>query len=100
MSEEQLADWPRRFYQGPGGQPFLFYAVYGAFPQVPALAKAGVEVTLGRSKRGSKVAVRRVAVGDDPGRGVTIPPAPAVPPGGVQATGVDRGDGRVSSPSS
>jgi hypothetical protein len=35
---EKLADWPRRFYQGPGGQPFLFYVVYGAFGQVPALS--------------------------------------------------------------
>jgi hypothetical protein len=36
---DQLADWPRKFYQGPGGQPFLFYVVFGAFPQVPDLSR-------------------------------------------------------------
>jgi hypothetical protein len=35
---EQLADWPRKFYQGPGGRPFLFYVVFGAFSQMPALS--------------------------------------------------------------
>jgi hypothetical protein len=34
---EQLADWPRKFYQGPGGKPFLFYVVYGAFHRLPGL---------------------------------------------------------------
>lgn len=29
MAEEQLADWPRQFYQQPGGRPFLFYVVFG-----------------------------------------------------------------------
>jgi hypothetical protein len=37
MSDE-LADWPRKFYQGPGGKPFLFYTVFGAFPPMPALS--------------------------------------------------------------
>jgi hypothetical protein len=36
---EKLADWPRKFYHGPGGQPFLFYAVFGAFSQMPALSR-------------------------------------------------------------
>jgi hypothetical protein len=36
---EQLADWPRKFYQGPGGKPFLFYAVFGALSQMPALSR-------------------------------------------------------------
>jgi hypothetical protein len=36
---EQLADWPRQFYQEPGGQPFLFYVVFGAFSQMPALSR-------------------------------------------------------------
>lgn len=36
---EQLADWPRKFYQGPGGQPFLFYVVFGAFSRMPALSR-------------------------------------------------------------
>jgi len=39
MADEQLADWPRKFYQGPGGNPFLFYVVFGAFPQMPALSR-------------------------------------------------------------
>jgi hypothetical protein len=34
-----LTDWPRQFYQGPGGQPFLFYVVFGAFSQMPALSR-------------------------------------------------------------
>ena len=34
---EPLADWPRPHYEGPGGKPFLFYVVYGAFANVPAL---------------------------------------------------------------
>jgi hypothetical protein len=36
---EQLADWPRRFHQGQGGKPFLFYAVFGGFPEMPALSR-------------------------------------------------------------
>ena len=36
---EQLADWPRRHYRGPGGRPFLFYVVYGQFSQMPALSR-------------------------------------------------------------
>ena len=36
---EQLPDWPRKFYQGPGGKPFLFYVVFGAFSQMPALSR-------------------------------------------------------------
>jgi hypothetical protein len=39
LMSEQLADWPRKFYQGPGGRPFLFYVVFGAFPQMPALSR-------------------------------------------------------------
>jgi hypothetical protein len=35
---EPLADWPRKLYQRPGGRPFLFYVVFGAFPQMPALS--------------------------------------------------------------
>lgn len=38
-SSEQLADWPRGFYRGPGGQPSLFHVVFGAFPQMPALSR-------------------------------------------------------------
>lgn len=34
---EPLVDWPRSFYEGPGAKPFLFYVVYGAFGEVPAL---------------------------------------------------------------
>ena len=34
MAEEQLADWPRKFYQGSGGKPFLFYVVFGAFSRM------------------------------------------------------------------
>jgi hypothetical protein len=34
-----LADWPRKFYQGPGGKPFLFYVIFGAFSQMPALSR-------------------------------------------------------------
>jgi hypothetical protein len=36
---DHLPDWPRKLYQGPGGRPFLFYVVFGAFPQLPALAQ-------------------------------------------------------------
>jgi hypothetical protein len=36
---EQLADWPRRFYQRPGGKPFLFYVIFGASPQMSALSR-------------------------------------------------------------
>ena len=35
---EQLAAWPRMSYQGPGGKPFLFYIIFGAFSQSPALS--------------------------------------------------------------
>jgi hypothetical protein len=34
---DNLAAWPRKFYQGPGGKPFLFYVVFGTFPEMPAL---------------------------------------------------------------
>lgn len=34
---EPLVDWPRPFYEGPRGKPFLFYVVYGSFGNVPAL---------------------------------------------------------------
>jgi hypothetical protein len=34
---EQLTDWPRAYYREPGGRPLLFYAVYGAFTELPAL---------------------------------------------------------------
>jgi hypothetical protein len=33
----QLTDWPRKHYREPGGMPYLFYAVYGAFKNLPAL---------------------------------------------------------------
>jgi hypothetical protein len=36
---EQLGDWPRKLYRGPGGRPHLFYVVFGAFQQLPALAR-------------------------------------------------------------
>ncbi len=36
---EQLADWPRCYYREPGGNPFLFYVVYGAFSGMPALSQ-------------------------------------------------------------
>jgi hypothetical protein len=36
---DNLPDWPRKFYQRPGGKPFLFYAVFGAFPEMPALSR-------------------------------------------------------------
>lgn len=28
---ERLTEWPRPYYERPGGQPFLFYAVFGEF---------------------------------------------------------------------
>jgi hypothetical protein len=36
MSDD-LPDWLRRFYQRPGGKPFLFYVVFGAYHNIPAL---------------------------------------------------------------
>lgn len=36
---EQLADWPRRFYAGPGGQPFLFQVVFGIFAPMRNLSR-------------------------------------------------------------
>jgi hypothetical protein len=36
---EGLADWPRKFYEGPGGKPFLFCVVYGTFTPMPALSR-------------------------------------------------------------
>src|SRR3954447_2357480 len=36
---DQLEDWPRKLYQEAGGQPFLFFLVLGAFPQLPALSR-------------------------------------------------------------
>jgi hypothetical protein len=33
-----LTDWPRKYYQEPGGNPFLFYGVFGTFSQMPALS--------------------------------------------------------------
>jgi hypothetical protein len=36
---EQLADWPRKFYEGPRGKPLLFYVVFGASSQMPALPR-------------------------------------------------------------
>lgn len=32
-----LRDWPRKHYQEPGGKPFLFFVVYGAFGGLAAL---------------------------------------------------------------
>ncbi len=37
MSDD-LTDWPRQFYKGPDGQPFLFYVVFGAFTRMPAMS--------------------------------------------------------------
>jgi hypothetical protein len=34
-----LAPWSRKYFQEPGGKPFLFYAVFGAFPRMPALCR-------------------------------------------------------------
>ncbi|MDR3639351.1 MAG: hypothetical protein P4L84_36455 [Isosphaeraceae bacterium] len=34
---EPLADWPRPYYEGPAGKPFLFYVVYGSFSHAAAL---------------------------------------------------------------
>src|SRR5262249_3400294 len=36
---DALTDWPRNLYQGPGGTPFLFYVVFGAFSELPALSR-------------------------------------------------------------
>ncbi len=36
---DDLPDWPRKYYQGPGGKPSLFYAVFGAFGQLPAMSR-------------------------------------------------------------
>lgn len=36
---EQLADWHRRFYRGPGGRPLLLHVVFGAFPQMAPLSR-------------------------------------------------------------
>jgi hypothetical protein len=36
---DNLVDWPRQFYQQPGGKPFLFYVVFGAFAEIPALCR-------------------------------------------------------------
>jgi hypothetical protein len=38
MSDD-LPDWPRRFYQRPGGKPFLFYVVFGACSEMPTLCR-------------------------------------------------------------
>jgi hypothetical protein len=38
MSDHQLPHWPRPRYEGPGGKPFLFYAVHGEFRSLPALS--------------------------------------------------------------
>jgi hypothetical protein len=35
-----LPDWPREFYRQPGGQPYLFFAVYGRFEKLPVLGSA------------------------------------------------------------
>lgn len=34
---EELPGWPRPHYQKPGGRPFLFFVVYGAFGPLPLL---------------------------------------------------------------
>jgi hypothetical protein len=36
---EQLTDWPRPYYKKPGGQPLLFYVIFGAFSEMPALSR-------------------------------------------------------------
>jgi hypothetical protein len=35
-----LPDWTREFYHQPGGAPYLFFAVYGAFGKLPNLSAA------------------------------------------------------------
>src|SRR5262245_8889211 len=32
MAAEAPEPWPRRYYEEGGGNPFLFYVVYGSFP--------------------------------------------------------------------
>ncbi len=32
-----LCDWPRPYFSEPGGKPFLFYVVFGSFPQRPVV---------------------------------------------------------------
>ena len=32
-----IVDWPRPHFRSPGGRPFLFYYVYGLFPDIPAV---------------------------------------------------------------
>ncbi|HWB07922.1 MAG TPA: hypothetical protein VG826_01670 [Pirellulales bacterium] len=33
-----LPDWPRQYFTGAGGKPFLYYVVYGNFKDLPALS--------------------------------------------------------------
>jgi hypothetical protein len=35
---ETLSDWPRPYYERPGGRPLLFYAVFGTFRDIPPLS--------------------------------------------------------------
>lgn len=39
MSDD-LADWPKQYYEGAGGRPFLFYVVYGAFGKMAPLSRS------------------------------------------------------------
>ncbi len=36
----QIPDWPRQYYRGPGGKPFVWFAVSGKFEPFPALDSA------------------------------------------------------------
>jgi hypothetical protein len=37
--DNDLPDWPRNHYEGPGGKPLLFYVVFGSFSGLPALSR-------------------------------------------------------------
>ena len=41
-----IAHWPRPYYEGPGGRPFLFFVAYGEFPTALTI-DAGSYRTLG-----------------------------------------------------
>jgi hypothetical protein len=38
MATPSLPDWPRRYFEKPGGKPFLFFVVYGRFGDLPGLS--------------------------------------------------------------
>jgi hypothetical protein len=37
MNVSSLPEWPRRYYEQPGGKPFLFFVVYGQFGKLPTV---------------------------------------------------------------